>query len=66
MPCWAIQASSGGSGQYPRRPIWMNWSPRTAPDSMSRRIGSPCPYSDPNWMSPVSACASKWITEIRP
>jgi hypothetical protein len=23
----------------------------------------PCPYSDPNWVSPVSACASKWISE---
>ena len=33
---------------------------------MSRRIGCPWPHSDPNSMSPVSACASKWIIEIRP
>ena len=56
----------GGSGQYPRSPICRNRSPRTAPDSISRRIGVPCPYSDPNWVSPVSACASKWISDTRP
>jgi len=64
--CSAIQASVGGSGQYPRSPICRNRSPRTAPDSISRRIGVPCPYSEPNWVSPVSACASKWISDTRP
>ena len=33
---------------------------------MSWRIGWPCPISDPNVMSPVSACASKWMTLTRP
>ena len=28
--------------------------------------GVPCPMSDPNWVSPVSAWASKWITDTRP
>src|SRR6266705_2733053 len=64
--CSAIQASVAGSGQYPRSPICRNRSPRTAPDSISRRIGVPCPYSEPNWISPVSACASKWISDARP
>ena len=65
--CWpAIQSSVSGSGQYPRRPICRNRSPRTAPDSISRRIGVPCPYSEPNWVSPVSAWASKWISDSLP
>ena len=29
-------------------------------------MGVPCPYSEPNWVSPVSAWASKWITDTRP
>jgi hypothetical protein len=33
---------------------------------MSLRIGWPCPISEPNSMSPVSACASKWIIDTRP
>src|ERR1700724_3016696 len=33
---------------------------------MSLRIGVPCPYMDPNWVSAVSAWASKWTTDTRP
>ena len=33
---------------------------------LSIAIGVPCAYSEPNWVSPVSACASKWISETRP
>jgi hypothetical protein len=55
-----------GIGPVARRPIWNNRSPRTAPDSISRRIGVPWPTRDPNWRSAVSAWASKWRTETRP
>ncbi len=40
--------------------------PGWRPTRSSRRIGVPCPCSEPNWESPVSAWASKWITETRP
>ena len=30
------------------RTIWRKWSPRHAPDSIRRRIGSPCPMRLPN------------------
>ena len=62
----AIQSSVSGSGQYPRSPICRNRSPRTAPDSIRRRMGVPCPYSEPNWVLPVSAWASKWMSDSRP
>ena len=64
--CSAIQSRTSGGGQYPRRPTCRNRSPRTAPDSMSSRIGCPCPISEPNSIVPVSACASKWMRETRP
>ncbi len=66
MPWAAIQASVSGSGQYPRNPICRKRSPRAAPESIRRRIGVPCPIKDPNWVFPVSAWASKWITDTRP
>ena len=44
----------------------MKFSPGIAPDSMSRRIGVPWLARLPCRMSPVSACASKWIITTLP
>ena len=59
MPCSRIQSKTSFGGQYPRRPTCTKLRPGTTPDSMRRRIGEPCEYRLPNWLSPVSACASK-------
>ena len=42
MSCSRIQSNTSGGGQYPRRPTCTKLRPRTAPDSISRRIGVPC------------------------
>jgi hypothetical protein len=44
----------------------MKFLPGIAPDSMSLRIGVPWLARLPCRMSPVSACASKWIMTTSP
>jgi hypothetical protein len=66
MPCSAIHASVSGPASSPRRPDLQE--PVAAQgaglDEPPHRL--PVPHSEPNSMSPVSACASKWIIETRP